>query len=552
MSIGRRETSNLRRRRLLVYQNSQDEETETAADRRQFEKLREARRPSAIYGTSVNRRLRGRWFSLVPVKRRAMAGVGIAIMALAVLLCIGHWAAISWQPLAYRTELARPLRLDRPDSLGTWVRAAFLLAAAGTSVLVYQLRRYRNDDFRGSYRIWPPVIILMVIASIDCVCGLVPWGGELIELLLRRRVALAGSDWIRIVITIGGAALALRLLAEVRHSKLSCLLMSIAIVGFAIPMSARWGIMASDTPIRWLIITSAPLMASAALWVACGAYLRKLFREVRKMDDDDAVSQRVKQWKSRLMNLRSAKTEESQTSGEPRANKRKTTKAVSAATHTGKSSGRAAKPTPVVAASSSSAQTGSAGQSNVARASKVETEAGAEATGEDTAFVKKPGISWRFWRKGPGAAATPGAAASPAAAAPQPTPISSKAMPQPATSASATNQSVTIPSSTKQSTAATASQAAEKTEAKASEPAKPANKSGGLFGWFKRKDRSASMDGTKNAPVKAAAGKTATSRSGDDDDEMSDGDDPSIDWASMGKAERRRLRREMKRGGQAA
>jgi len=524
MSIGRRETSNLRRRRLLVYQNCQEEETETAADRRQFEKLREARRPSAIYGTSVNRRLRGRWFSLVPVKRRAMAGVGFAILALTALLCIGHWAAVSWQPLAYRTELARPLRLDRPDSLGTWVRAVFLLAAAGTSVLIYQLRRYRNDDFRGSYRIWPPVIVLMVIASVDCVCGLVPWGGELIEVILGRRVALAGSDWIRIVITIGGAALALRLLAEVRHSTLSCTMMSMAVLGFAVPMSARWGIMAADTPIRWLIITSAPLMASAALWVASGAYLRKLFREVRKMDDEDVISQRVKQWKGRLTSLRSSQAGESQSAGEPRSSKRKSTKATSAATSTGNSSARASKTTPVASSPSSSE-----------KPSIAET-----GTGEDGAFVKKAGISWRFWQKKPAATATP------ATDAPQPAAVT-KTSPQPAV-----NQPAPNPSTAKQTTAAVAPHPAGETKPNSNDQEKPAKKSGGLFGWFKRKERAAVADGTTNAPAKSGVAKTTANRSSDDDDEMSDGDDPSIDWASMGKAERRRLRREIKRGGQAA
>ncbi|HBJ38537.1 MAG TPA: hypothetical protein DDZ51_28040, partial [Planctomycetaceae bacterium] len=323
MSIGRRETSNSRRRRLLVYQNSREEIAETAADRRQFEKLREARRPTAIYGTSVNRMLRGRWFSLVPVRRRAMTGAALAVFGVAALLCLGHWAAVVWQPLAYRPELARPFRLDRPDSFGAWVRAAFLAAAGGTSLLIYQLRRYRNDDFRGSYQIWPPVIALMFVASLDAVCQLVPWGGELIELVMGRRVALAGSDWIRIVLTVGGIALAMRMVAEVRHSKLAIVAISLAILGFAIPMASRWNMFASDTPVRWLMVTSAPMMASAALWVACGAYLRKLFREVRKMDAEDTLSIRVEQWRERFAAMRLAakrdKTEAAETAKQGKA-----------------------------------------------------------------------------------------------------------------------------------------------------------------------------------------------------------------------------------------
>lgn len=435
MSIGRRETSNSRRRRLLVYQNSREEVAETAADRRQFEKLREARRPSEIYGTSVNRRLRGRWFSLVPVRRRAMAGVAIVILGLAAILCMGHWIAVIWQPLAYRPELARPLRLDRPDSFGAWVRAAFFAAAAGTSLLVYQLRRYRNDDFRGSYRIWPPVIVLMITSSLDAVCQLVPWGGELIEVVMGRRVALAGSDWIRIVLTVGGIALAMRVIAEVRHSKLAIVMMSSAILGFAIPIAARWGIFASETPVRWLMITSAPMMASAALWVACGAYLRKLFREVRKMDAEDTLSLRIERWRERVAAMRLAAKRE-------------------------KEDAAAVAPVPVK------------NHETVAAKSVV--------TASQTAIA---------------ASQTGGTS----------------------------------------------------TDAAALENAK--GKKGGLFGWFGKKKEADTKPGTQTASAIRGAVKSSNE---EDDGEVGDGDDPSIDWASMGKAERRRLRREIKRGGVAA
>ncbi len=239
-----------------MYQCSREGDRGSSPDRRQVEKLRQARRPVAIYGSSVNRRLRGRWFSLVPVRRRAMAGISVAILSGVLLLCLAHWLAITWQPLAYREPLARAFRLDRPDSFGTWIRSLLLALTAGVALLVYQLRRYRNDDYRGSYRIWPPVIILIAIASLDAGVALVPWGGELIDLVLGKRIAMAGADWIRIGLTVGGAALALRLVAEVRHSKLAVAMMLVSIAWFALPHAGRWGILLSDTPLKWWLITS--------------------------------------------------------------------------------------------------------------------------------------------------------------------------------------------------------------------------------------------------------------------------------------------------------
>ncbi len=76
------------------------------------------------------------------------------ILGIATLLCLMHYLSVTWSPLALREDLARPFRLDRPDSFGTYIRAIFLFAAAGTALLVYQLRRYKVDDFKGHYRLW--------------------------------------------------------------------------------------------------------------------------------------------------------------------------------------------------------------------------------------------------------------------------------------------------------------------------------------------------------------------------------------------------------------
>lgn len=491
MSFGRRGTSNLRRRRLLVYHSSRDDGGDSAASRRQFEKLREARRPTEVYGTHVNRRLRGRWFSLVPVRRRAIAAVAAVIVAIALLLCLGHWAAVAWQPLAYRPELARPLRLDRPDSFGSWARAVFFAASAGTSFLVYQLRRYRNDDFRGSYRIWPPVIALMAVASLDAVCPLVPWGGELIEVVLGRRVALAGSDWIRIVLTVGGIALAMRMLAEVRHSKLALATMFTATVGFAIPMAARWGVISGDTPIRWLVITSCPLVATAALWVACGAYLRKLFREVRKMDAEDELSLRFAQWRQRLAAWQ-----------------------------------RSTNPDTAVA-------TPKAAAAPTRRSSKVESTRQSPrtvATGSDQPHAQQPEptperkkrrFQLLFWRR-------------------QPTLVSETATADavdtasPATSITSATGSIPVPEVN---------------------PVDKPPRGRRIFGWLSKRQPKTSGNATASSgqPDKQVQQSSKSPQTHDQEqDDSGSVDDPSIDWASLGKAERRKLRREMKRGGNAA
>ena len=92
-----------------------------------------------------------------------------------------------------------------------------LTATAGIALLIYQLRRYRNNDFRGQYRLWRLVIIVTLLASVNTLVSLLEWGGAILDAGFGKRVALAGSDWIRLIVTFGGGVLTLRMIAELRH-----------------------------------------------------------------------------------------------------------------------------------------------------------------------------------------------------------------------------------------------------------------------------------------------------------------------------------------------
>ena len=298
MSYGRRITD--RRRRVLYSSRNAENESVTAASRRAALRLREARSPSAAYGSRVQRRLRGRWFSLVPVRRRALISWSGAVGLLVTLLCAAHYASVTWPSIASRPEIARALRLDRPDSFGQWVTSALLAGCAGVSLLIYQLRRHKNDDFRGHYRLWRLVLLVMMLASVDSVASLVEWSGALLDAGFGRRVALSGNDWLRIALSIAGTVLALRLSVEVRRSKWALTTMLLAWAVLSLPIAARWNFLAVDSIGRWTLVTSAPLLASAMLFVSLGGYLRMLYREVRNITDNRSITQRLAELRMRV------------------------------------------------------------------------------------------------------------------------------------------------------------------------------------------------------------------------------------------------------------
>ncbi|MEM9825439.1 MAG: hypothetical protein AAF958_02560, partial [Planctomycetota bacterium] len=59
------------RRRRVLYSTCQADPS--AVTSRQAERLRQARKPVAAYGDRVQRRLNGRWYSLVPASRKSMS-----------------------------------------------------------------------------------------------------------------------------------------------------------------------------------------------------------------------------------------------------------------------------------------------------------------------------------------------------------------------------------------------------------------------------------------------------------------------------------------------
>ncbi len=130
MSQGRR---TIDRRRRVLYSAQADTGPSTAASRREAARLREARSPATTYGSRVHRRLRGRWFGLVPVRRRTMSVVVGTIASVTLLLCLAHYAAVAWPSIANRSDIARPLRLDRADSFGRWFAGMLMIGSAGAA-----------------------------------------------------------------------------------------------------------------------------------------------------------------------------------------------------------------------------------------------------------------------------------------------------------------------------------------------------------------------------------------------------------------------------------
>lgn len=285
-----------RRRRVLYHAHVAPQTPSTPAARRAAEELRAARQPAKAFGSRVHQHLRGRWFSLVPVSRLAMSIVATVVLSISLGLTLLHYLTIAWPALAYRESLARPLQIDRPDSFAAWWLTMLLLLSAGATRLIYVLRRHRRDDYRGHYQLWRLTLIVLLLVCVHSTVDLVAWLGAFLDLIVGDRAVLSGANWLRIVLDVGGIILAMRLITEVYRCRpaLVAMLASAALIGLA--EAALWRLVVVEGIAQATIVIAAPLLGWSCFLVAATLYLRSMYRQIRNIADGPTLRARLAEW----------------------------------------------------------------------------------------------------------------------------------------------------------------------------------------------------------------------------------------------------------------
>lgn len=284
---------NDRRRRVLFTSANRPASPVMGASNGVKQDLRSARRPQEAYGSRVKRRLRARWYSLVPVRRSSLLLVTACSLLFTLIACIGHYYAATSTFLLQHPEIAQPLKLDQRDSFGRLLILCFLVSNAAMALMIYQLRRYRNDDFPGHYRLWRIVLVSLALASINTVVELYDWSGSIIDALIGRRVFFAGNDWVRLILTVGGTTIAAKLILEMRKLIPAAVLVGAATILFLVPQAAKWQLIEINSTNVWMLVTCASLIGANALFIGFVTNLRSIYQDVRQIDEGSAALKRL-------------------------------------------------------------------------------------------------------------------------------------------------------------------------------------------------------------------------------------------------------------------
>jgi hypothetical protein len=165
--------------------------------------------------------------------------------------------------------------LPSAGSLATWLSAVLLLVVSVTCLLVYSLRRHKIADYRGRYRIWRTAAAACLLLSVNSVAA--------VHRLLAATTAYYGlgtalranSIWWLVVGGVPLSWIAVRLLLDLRESRLATSAFVLSIASYALATVSYLGALAAFQPSTEPAVTvGAMLIGHWFLLIAVVSYAR--------------------------------------------------------------------------------------------------------------------------------------------------------------------------------------------------------------------------------------------------------------------------------------
>jgi len=150
--------------------------------------------------------------------------------------------------------------LAGPATLAVWCSSAWLGLAGMVSLLVYSVRRWRNDDYSGRYRIWVWAAMCCFLLSVDATANLHEGFKDTMIALTGRRLLGDGTIWWLLPSAFGLGAIGLRVLMDMRRCKLAIMALLMAVLAYTATALVRAEVLLAGR-------------ASQALMVAVGSHL---------------------------------------------------------------------------------------------------------------------------------------------------------------------------------------------------------------------------------------------------------------------------------------
>jgi hypothetical protein len=281
-----------RRRRLLRDTVDDDSQESSAAPRRSSRRAGPPGEADEIspkrkagYSQDVRKACGQRLVQLIPVRRRSFAAVVAVSLLIPGLLMGAHYLIhVTGQLQWWRHPLAIALDIGHPRSIAAWLSSQLWLLCLGATVLTFQLRKHKLDDYKGEYRLWFWLVLTCLVASIDATTSITELFSLALDPWAQSQLGWSGPAIVDATLAVLIGMLGLRMCSELKVVPFSLVWWLAGLVAWAVSAAlARPEFrLEMSAPHRYWLTSTCWLGGLTLIWLAALTYLRTIYVEAQQ------------------------------------------------------------------------------------------------------------------------------------------------------------------------------------------------------------------------------------------------------------------------------
>ncbi len=135
---------------------------------------------------------------LIPVRRRAyFSALTVSLAIPAILLVLHYWIYVNGYLNWYGQPMAVMLDASHPRGIAAWLSGQVWLLCLAATVLTFQLRRHKLDDYNGDYRLWFWLVSTCVIGSLDSTTRVIDLFGDALNRWSQLNLGGRDRQWFK-------------------------------------------------------------------------------------------------------------------------------------------------------------------------------------------------------------------------------------------------------------------------------------------------------------------------------------------------------------------
>ncbi len=243
------------------------------------------RRRGAGYSQDVRRACQHRLVQLIPVRRRAyLVTIFVSCLVPALLLLTHYLIYVNGYLNWYGQPLAVLLDASHPRSIAAWLSGQTWLLCLASTILTFQLRRHKLDDYNGDYRLWFWLVSTCVIGSLDSTTRVIDVFGDALNRWSMLNLGWTGPAVVQATLALLIGMLGVRLCSELKTVPTSLVFWLVGLVAWAGSAALGQEMLRIDISIQFRIWLRSALWLGGltAIWLSALSYLRFVYIEAQR------------------------------------------------------------------------------------------------------------------------------------------------------------------------------------------------------------------------------------------------------------------------------